>query len=447
MKLIARMNLSAVGLAVAAAFGMAAPAHADTFGFNGYFRAGAGTTSASSNGGPARQCYNLPGLDAGHYRLGNECNLYGEFGFNDYGTANGVKYHNMVMINEYSPGTDIGTSSASFEQMYSEVSGVDFAPNVHFWAGKRFYGRANIDMLDHFFVRMDGVGGGADNIGLGPGKLGLAYFGSDNYSPGVQGSGVATNIASGRRFNFDYTGLPVNPGGTLRITGTLTKSNAVGGTTGEAISFQHNQDIQVLGAGNVLWLQLARGSASLAQNFGAPTTPTSASAWRLADALNWQVGNFSGQADLVYGHHDAGTANNSLQATANGTPINYLNGAVQGGSVAYKNTSIGARFAYALTNNLRVIGQLGHMTKTPDGQPTEKLTIATIGLGIVPDAKVYYSRPEIRLYFTHASWNAAAANDPANAGPYNGDNGLPGYGINGASTSGNSVGVQVETWF
>ena len=162
-------------------------------------------------------------------------------------------------------------------------------------------------------------------------------------------------------------------------------------------------------------------------------SPTSAKAWRLADALNWQVGNFSGQADLVYGHHDAGSANN-LVAYSNGL-------------VAYKNTSIGARFAYALTNNLRVIGQLGHMTKSPDGNPTEKLTIATIGLGIVPDAKVYYSRPEIRLYFTHASWNAAAANDPSNAGPYNGDNGLPGYGVSGASTSGNSVGVQVETWF
>ncbi len=437
MKRFANIGLSAVGLAVVVACGMSAPARADTFGFNGYFRAGAGTTSTSSNGGNSRQCYNLPGVDAGHYRLGNECNLYGEFGFNDYGSAGGIKYHNMVMINEYSPGTDIGTSSASFEQMYSEISGVDFAPNVNFWAGKRFYGRANIDMLDHFFVRMDGVGGGADNIGIGPGKLGLAYFGSDSYqgfgdagsgAPKIPGTGL-----SGRRFNFDYTGLPVNPGGTLRVTGTLTKSNAVGGTTGEAISFQHNQDIKSIGGGNVLWLQFARGSASLAQNFGAPLSPTSAKAWRVADALNWQVGNFSGQADLVYGHHDAGSANNLV--------------AYPNGLVAYKNSSIGARFAYALTNNLRVIGQLGHMTKSPDGNPTEKLTIATIGLGIVPDARVYYSRPEIRFYFTHASWNAAAANDPSNAGPYNGDNGLPGYGVNGASTSGNSIGIQVETWF
>ncbi|MDE2477895.1 MAG: carbohydrate porin, partial [Betaproteobacteria bacterium] len=76
------------------------------------------------------------------------------------------------------------------------------------------------------------------------------------------------------------------------------------------------------------------------------------------------------------------------------------------------------------------------------------LNIETIGLSVVPDAYKYYSRPEIRLYYTHASWNAAAALDPANTA-YNGDNGLPGYSTTGAagSTSGNSIGLQVEAWF
>ena len=425
-------NLKALGAALALGVGLAGVgAHADTFGFDGYFRAGPGTTSGSGNGGPARQCYNLPGVDAGHYRLGNECNFYGEFGFNDYGSTGGVKYHNKVMINEYSPGTDIGQSSASFEQMYTSISGLDFAPEMKFWAGKRFYGRANIDMLDHFFVRMDGVGGGADDIALGSGKLNLAYFGSDSYA-GFGDGGNALSQKSGRRFNFDYQGLAVNPGGTLRITGTWTKSMAVGGSTGEALSLQHNQKIPAIGGGNVLWVQLAKGSASLAQNFGSDASPSSAKAWRLADALDWQSGNFSGQADLVYGHHDAGSNNNTV-AYANGL-------------VAYTNTSIGARFAYALTNNLRIIGQYGHMSKKPDGNATETLNIATIGLGLVPDARKYYSRPEVRLYFTHASWNAAAANDPTNSA-YNGDNGLPGYNVAGASTSGNSVGIQIESWF
>lgn len=435
MQSLRRLQLTAMGAAMAAAFGMSLPAHADTFGFNGYFRAGPGTTSNSSNGGPARQCYNLPGVDAGHYRLGNECNFYGEFGFNDYGSVGTAKYHNEVMINEYSPGTDIGSSSSSFEQMYGSVSGVDFAPEVHFWAGKRFYGRANIDMLDHFFVRMDGVGGGADHIALGNSgaTLGLAYFGSDSYA-GFGDGGNDLSTKSGRRFNVDVMSIPVNQGGTLRITGTLTKSNAVGGTSGSAISFQHNQKLPQIGGGNVLWLQYARGSASLAQNFGSDTSPSSAAAWRIADALDWQAGRFGGQGDLVYGHHDAGSNNNTL-AYANGL-------------VAYTNTSLGARFTYALTGNLRVIGQFGHMTKKPDGNSTETLNIETIGLSVVPDAYKYYSRPEIRLYYTHASWNAAAALDPANTG-YNGDNGLPGYSTTGAagSTSGNSIGLQVEAWF
>ena len=424
-------------LAAGAALGMGMTlAHADTFGFNGYFRTGPGTTSSSSNGGHSRQCYNLPGVDVGHYRLGNECNFYGEFGFSDYGGTGGVKYHNEVMINEYSPGTDIGSSTASFEQLFTTIQGIDFAPGVHFWAGKRFYGRANIDMLDHFFVRMDGVGGGADHIALGNSgaKLGLAYFGSDSYQPFLGDSGNGASTSSGRRFNIDVTDIPVNAGGTLRLTATVTKSNAVGGTSGDAISLQHNQKLPQIGGGNVFWLQLARGSASLSQNFGADTTPTSAQAWRIADAVDWQAGRFGGQANVVYGHHDAGTFENTT-AYANGLK-------------AYTNSSLGARFTYALTGNLRVIGQFGHMSKKPDGNPTETLNIETIGLGIVPDAYKYYSRPEIRLYYTHASWNAAAALDPAN-NAYNGDNGLPGYSTNGVvgSTSGNSIGLQVEAWF
>ena len=462
MQSLRRLQLTAMGAALAAAFGMSLPAHADTFGFNGYFRAGPGTTSNSSNGGSARQCYNLPGVDAGHYRLGNECNFYGEFGFNDYGSVGTAKYHNEVMINEYSPSTDIGKSSSSFEQMYGSVSGVDFAPEVHFWAGKRFYGRANIDMLDHFFVRMDGVGGGADHIALGSGgaKLGLAYFGSDSYA-GFGDGGNDLSQQSGRRFNVDVTDIPVNPGGTLRITGTLTKSNSVGGTSGDAISFQHNQKLPQIGGGNVLWVQYARGSASLAQNFGSSNSPTSAAAWRIADALDWQAGRFGGQANVVYGHHDAGATGNATGGTftdANNVThaLEYTNGAGIG-TVAYTNSSLGARFTYALTGNLRVIGQFGHMTKKPNGMATETLNIETIGLGIVPDAYKYYSRPEIRLYVTHGSWNQAAALDPANYA-YNGDNGLAGatFGVNGSggysgvsagSTSGTSVGLQVEAWF
>ena len=154
----------ALALAVAA---LAGGAHAVDF--DGYFRAGPGATKKDH----ARACYNL-GISGGHYRLGNECDFYGEFGLAQTGTVDGVSYKAKVMFNEYNPGTDIGGSSSSFEQMYVEGKGFDLAPDANFWIGKRFYGRSDVHILDTFFVRMDGVCAGVDSIAVGGGKLGIA---------------------------------------------------------------------------------------------------------------------------------------------------------------------------------------------------------------------------------------------------------------------------------
>ena len=53
-----------------------APTASSAVEFGGYFRAGPGSTSKDA----ARACYGLsgPGLK---YRLGNECDIYGEFTF------------------------------------------------------------------------------------------------------------------------------------------------------------------------------------------------------------------------------------------------------------------------------------------------------------------------------------------------------------------------------
>ena len=104
--------------------------------FDGYFRTGPGLTSKDA----ARACYNL-GISGGHYRLGNECDFYGEFGLAQTGTTEGVAWKAKVMFNEYNGGTDVGTSASSFEQMYVEGKGFDIAPGTNFWIGKRFYGR------------------------------------------------------------------------------------------------------------------------------------------------------------------------------------------------------------------------------------------------------------------------------------------------------------------
>src|SRR5687767_3162168 len=131
-------------LALAASLAAASSAHAVDF--DGYFRAGPGLTSKNA----ARACYNL-GISAGHYRLGNECDFYGEFGLAQTGNADGVAWKGKLMFNQYNGGTDVGGSNSSFLQMYVEGKGFDFAPGTNFWIGKRFYGRKDVHIVDTFF--------------------------------------------------------------------------------------------------------------------------------------------------------------------------------------------------------------------------------------------------------------------------------------------------------
>jgi len=383
--------------------------------FDGYFRAGPGATSKNA----ARACYNL-GISGGHYRLGNECDFYGEFGLTQTGTTEGVAWKGKVMFNEYNNGTDTGDSASSFAQMYVEGKGFDIAPGTNFWVGKRFYGRKDVHILDTFFVRLDGVGAGADQIAIGGAKLGLAYFSSDSFAGfGDPGNGASTN--PGNRFNVDVTEIPVNPGGQLRVTGTFTQGRYDNptdgkGTSGFGLSLQHTQDIASLGGGNTLWLQYAQGSAGLDGNFGTRNAESGVKKVRLVESVTWQLGAFGGQAVALIGQQGEDTIN---------------------GTAKFKELSIGGRASYALTKNFKLVSELGYMQKKPDGSDTQKLTKFTFAPTLATGPG-FWNRPELRLYVTTAKWN-----DAANAA--SGIGGLTGLG-NG-KTKGTSYGAQAEIWF
>jgi len=406
---------SAVPHALALAAALVA-SQAQAVDFDGYLRTGPGATSKDS----ARACYNLGSLGGGHYRLGNECDFYGEFGLAQTGTTEGVAWKAKVMFNEYNGGTDVGGSSSSFEQMYVEGKGFDIAPGTNFWIGKRFYGRKDVHILDTFFVRMDGVGAGADQIDLGGAKLGVAYFSSDSFK-GFGDPGNGASKSPGNRFNVDVSEIGLNPGGALRVTGTVTQGNydnvtAGKGTSGFGLSLQHTQDIASLGGGNTLWLQYAQGSAGLDGNFGTANAESSVKKVRLVESLAWQVGEFGGQAVALIGQQDK----DDINATAK-----------------FKELSIGGRASYALTKNFKLVGELGYMQKKPDGSDTQKLTKFTFAptLSAGPG---FWSRPELRLYVTTAKWNEAA----------NTASGLGGLtGLGNGKTSGTSYGAQAEIWF
>jgi maltoporin len=376
----------------AAAAAATTPAVAVDWG--GYFRAGPGASKKDSS----RSCYGLsgPGLK---YRLGNECDIYGEFLLSQGFSKDGVEYKAALMTNLYNPQTDTGDAKVGINQMYVEGKGYDIAPDTTFWIGKRFYGRADVHIVDTFYTNLSGVGAGAD-IPMGAGKLGLAYFKTDQNSKD-----------SGNRVNIDYSGIPVNQDGTLRVLGTLTDGNFTGGKSGFGLTLQHVQD-KFLGGANTIWLQYAQGSAGLDGNFGSLIAGSDVKSVRLVESFHWQNGPLGGQAQAMVQTDRAG-------------------------GIKTNSASIGGRVSYAITHNFKLLAELGYSQKKPDGGDTQKLTKFTFAPTLTT-GQGFWNRPELRLYVTTAKWNAAAN---AAAGP----GGLTGAGD--GRTRGTSYGAQVEMWF
>jgi len=388
-----------------------AAGHVHAVDWGGYFRAGPGASKKDAS----RACYGLsgPGLK---YRLGNECDIYGEFFLSQSMKAEGVDYKAYLMTNLFNPQTDTGSATTGINQMYVEGKGFDVAPNTNFWIGKRFYGRADVHIVDTFFTNLSGVGAGAD-IPVGIGTLGVAYFHTDSSA-----------TASGNRLNFDLGDIEVNPRGKLRVLATFTKGDFTGGTSGVALTLQHNQDIRRIGAveqkdvieeldegGNKFWLQYAQGSAGLNGNFGNLTDGSDVKSIRAVESITWQKGRLGGQAMAMF-QQDKSNAAGKVDSS-----------------------SLGGRLSWAFTKNFKLLGELGYSQKKPDGGPTQKLTKFTIAPTLSTGPGLF-SRPELRLYVTTAKWNDAAN---AAAGP----DGLINVPGNGNKTSGTSYGAQVEIWF
>jgi len=381
----------------------------------GYARIG-----TADAGDSERTCYNL-GISGGHYRLGNECDIYGELGLAHAGTVDGARYRALMMANYQRPASDGSSARFDLNQFYVEGSGLAGAPAaVTFWLGRRFYGRADVHILDTHFVRMDGTGLGLDGIAWGGAKLGIAYFGVDAGSGAPLGTHTAQRPA--RRVNIDVSDMALSGSGQLRATAAFTRgddepASGESGTRGFAFSLQHDQRLDSIGGAHRAWLQYAQGSAALDANFGNMTAPPAVAQWRVVESLTWQSGALGGQAVALVGRHDADPPH--------------------GVAARYAELSIGARVSYAVSQHIKLVAEAGHMQKRPDGAAPQRLTKLTFA-PTWSTGPGFSDRPEIRLYVTMARWNEAA-----NAGA--GAGGLTGLGD--GATRGTSWGAQLETWF
>lgn len=393
------------------------------FSTDGYFRAGTGAGVKDS----PTSCFGLAG-DGLKYRLGNECDNYGEINLKNTVKVGDLQFSGNLMPVYWSAAQETANPT-SLGQAFVEGKGFDILPEANFWAGKRYYGRTDVHITDTKYTKLDGTGGGVDNIAVGGGKLGFGYFRRDK--------GTFAGWGTASRVNAEFSTSKINDGGWLRILGTVVSSeesadkdsNALEGHSGMALTIQHAQDnLFGLGGGNNLWVQFAKGSAGLDGNFSNAYTGTgndwvasdasSSATWsevhsgqnsfRVADALSFQRGNWGGQ---VVGH---------IQK-------DHLLG------YETTRTSIGGRVAYAFTNNFKLVSELGLSRKSPTGGDAQTLTKFTIA-PTLSTGRGFFERPELRLFYTRASWNTAAGADTSN--------GLP-----SGRTSANRFGLQAEYWW
>lgn len=368
--------------------------------FTGYMRGGA----ASGPSGLPRGGYSLGG-ETQKFRLGNEGDNGVELGLGKtFDMGSNVKWGV-----HYMPAAWGGTYTTA--QAYTTMSGLDFAPEATFWAGQRRLRIQDVHIVDRFLMDYgDNTGAGMTGYRLGFAQLAVGVFTGGTFDNNSSAINNATRV------NVDLSEIQSNPGGKLRVLGTLVRGDFQVGSAGGGLSVSHNQaDFLLAGMNNTVFVQTASGHAALSgqfQTLGA--TAPGMQSLRIADAINWQFGALGGQALAAY-----------------------QSGKVEGGAnngKATRDLTLGGRVSYAVGRHFKWLAEAGTTTREVDGQPRQSLNKITIAptLALAPE---FWSRPELRFYLTQVSWNAAAAS--ANAASFGA----------GGRTSATLAGAQIEAWW
>ncbi|ENR6324682.1 maltoporin [Enterobacter kobei] len=210
-----------VPLAIAVAAGILS-AQAGAVDFKGYARSGIGWTGS----GGEQQCFQATGAQS-KYRLGNECETYAELKLGQEVWKEGDKsfYFDTNVAYSVSQQNDLESTSPAFRE--ANVQGknlIEWLPGSTIWAGKRFYQRHDVHMIDFYYWDISGPGAGIENIDLGFGKLSLAATrssesgGSATFADrDANGDRIYDNVVPNDVFDVRLAGLETNPGGTLEL--------------------------------------------------------------------------------------------------------------------------------------------------------------------------------------------------------------------------------------
>lgn len=464
--------------------------------FGGYLRAGSG--SSSKGGGfncfrvNQESVFNTAGnsaaVDAAG-RLGNQCDTYGEIKLGaNMGDSDGTKFgvHTLVAYGTSQVADYEGTIPA-LREAYGSAQGFGngaFAQST-VWAGKRFYKREDVHIVDLFILQDTGYGAGIENIDLGFGKFSYALMkaGAADYRDVTfnNSSGTVTTTLPGQEvgrvtLNGDPSqqksdhdlrleGINLGSAGSLGLGTNIVRGNnqvlpgAVDNNFNGWSAWGKHSIVMFGTWQNALWLQTAYGAADIdgsslywAQSNSGNGQPGSMyhKAWRIIDTANFEFGDkWNGQAFLGYGRESFpwyGTDGN--------------NGATWAGSVGDERTSwsLVVRPIYHFTENLglaveagtvRVSGYDLNYDQNP-GKTSNYLNKITISPQISMGSG-FFARPVLRAYVSYMKWNQY--NDYTSGALKNGASACTGrdcsvqvLGFDGGSSA-TTYGVQMEAWW
>lgn len=389
-----------------------APLSASALEFAGYLRSGVGN---SLNGGK-QSCFKLPGAEA-KYRLGNECEQYAElelrqdvYSFDD---GSVLSVDGMASLyNQYDRQLTFqgDNGSARLPQLYAQWSNLPGLNGGSLWAGRRYYKRNDIHISDFYYWNQSATGAGIEDVLIGGLKYSYALSRKDNL--------YQENYVT--RHDFNVAGFNTNPGGELELgLSYLDKPERTDAHSGWAITAQHVQG-EFLGGKNKFAVQYGEGSGTGLGYTGDFRLDNSSKRYRIVEFFDWQVTpRFGGQVEAVY----------QKDFRPDGGNQEWL--------------SLGVRPTYAISEQFKLVTELGHdQVKAADG--TRKLSKFTFAPTWSPKGPGFWTRPEVRLYYTYASWNAAAQRA---ANEFDAGSALSDSGAFGSARHGSNAGLQVEYWW
>ncbi|HFS5792149.1 TPA: maltoporin [Citrobacter werkmanii] len=402
------ITLRKLPLAVAVAAGIMS-VQAMAVDFHGYARSGIGWTGS----GGEQQCFQATGAQS-KYRLGNECETYAEIKLGQEVWKEGDKsfYFDTNVAYSVAQQNDWeGTDPAFREANVQGKNLIEWLPGSTIWAGKRFYQRHDVHMIDFYYWDISGPGAGIENIDLGFGKLSLAATRSQE----AGGSYIFTSNdiynkykdTANDVFDVRLAGLETNPDGVLELGVDYGRANKTDGYSfadgatkdGWMFTAEHTQSM--LKGYNKFVVQYAtdamttQGKGLSQGSFTGNDYDKDTEIGRVDNKINnngdmWRVLDHGAislgeKVDLMY----VGMYQNIDRDDGNGT----------------KWWTVGVRPMYKWTPIMSTLMEVGYdnvkSQKTGDTNNQYKITLAQQWQA----GDSIWSRPAIRVFATYAKWD------------------------------------------